>query len=347
VEGLEMFELRQYESAREGAGLIDRSDRGKIAVAGIDHVSFLNAMLTNDIAALKAGAGCYAALLTPQGRMITDVRVIELGDMALLDVHRSVAKPFIERMDQFIFSEDVRLGDLTEAFDQIRVVGPDAARAVASALREAAAEDQGLPAAGDLAGFAEFRSVRLPFRGSAVVIVATREAGVPGFDLYIERKDAAVLRRTLVEAGATEVSEETSDVLRVEAGIPVFPIDMDTETIPLEAGIEGRAISFTKGCYPGQEVIIRVLHRGHGRVAKRLVGLSLAGDEVPARGDTLWVGEKEIGRITSAVLSPALGRPIALGYLHHDFTQPGTSVVVLHGDRRLEAVVTTPPFVPA
>lgn len=341
-----MFELRQYESARKGAGLIDRSDRGKIAVAGSDHVSFLHAMLTNDIAALQAGTGCYAALLTPQGRMITDVRVIELGDMALLDMHRSVAKPFIDRMDQFIFSEDVRLGDLTEAFDEIRVVGPDAARVVASALREAT-EQHRLPAEADLAGFSEYQNVRLPCRGSVVVLVATREAGVPGFDLYIERKDAPVLRRAFAEAGATEVSEETSDVLRVEAGIPVFPIDMDTETIPLEAGIEGRAISFTKGCYPGQEVIIRVLHRGHGRVAKRLVGLSLTGDELPARGDTLWAGEKEIGRITSAVLSPALGRPIALGYLHHDFAHPGTVVVVLHGDRRLEAAVTALPFVPA
>jgi folate-binding protein YgfZ len=339
-----MFELRQYESARKRAGLIDRSDRGKIAVAGSDHVSFLHAMLTNDIAALKPGTGCYAALLTPQGRLITDVRVIELGEMALLDVHRSVAKPFIERMDQFIFSEDVRLGDLTEAFDEIRVIGPEAARVVAGALRAASAE-QDLPSAGDLAGFPEFRCLRVPFRGSVVVIVASRDAGVAGFDLYTERKDAAMVRQAVTEAGATLLSEETAEVLRVEAGIPVFPVDMDTETIPLEAGIEGRAISFTKGCYPGQEVIIRILHRGHGRVAKRLVGLSVQGSETPARGDMVRAGEKEIGRVTSAVLSPALGGPIALGYVHHDSTEPGTSVTIVHGAALLAAAVTRLPFV--
>ena len=340
-----MFELRQYESARERAGLIDRSDRGKIAVAGNDHAPFLHAMLTNDIAALRPGTGCYAALLTPQGRLITDVRVIELGEMALLDMHRSMARPFIERMDQFIFSEDVRLGDLTEALDEIRVVGPEAARVVAGALREASGE-RDLPSAGDLAGFAEFRSLRLPFRGSVAVLAATSDAGVAGFDLYTERTDAEIVRRAVTEAGATLLSDETAEVLRVEAGIPAFPLDMDTETIPLEAGIEGRAISFTKGCYPGQEVIIRILHRGHGRVARRLVGLSIGGkNEVPARGDTLRAGEKEVGRVTSAVLSPALGRPIALGYVHHDFAEPGTSVVIVHGGTHLEATVTRLPFV--
>jgi folate-binding protein YgfZ len=339
-----MFELRQYESARERAGLIDRSDRGKIVVAGNDHAPFLHAMLTNDIAALKPGTGCYAALLTPQGRLITDVRVIELGDMALLDMHRSVARPFIEKMDQFIFSEDVRLGDLSEAFDEIRVVGPEAARVVAEALREASGEHD-LPSAGDLAGFAEFRSLRLPVRGNVAVLAATRDAGVAGFDLYTESEDASIMRRAVTEAGASPLSDETAEVLRVEAGIPVFPLDMDTETIPLEAGIEGRAISFTKGCYPGQEVIVRILHRGHGRVARRLVGLTVGGNEIPARGDTLRAGDKENGRVTSAVFSPALGRPIALGYLHHDFTQPGTSVVIVHGDAHLEAAVTSLPFV--
>jgi len=339
-----MFESRQYESARERAGLIDRSDRGKVAVAGSDHASFLHAMLTNDIAALRPGTGCYAALLTPQGRMITDLRVVELGEMALLDMHGPAAKPFIERMDQFIFSEDVRLGDLTEAFDEIRVVGPEAARVLADALREASGEHD-LPSAADLAGFAEFQCLRLPFRGSVVVLVATGDAGVAGFDVCTERKDAAIVRRAMTEAGATPLSDETAEVLRVEAGVPAFPLDMDTETIPLEAGIEGRAISFTKGCYPGQEVIIRILHRGHGRVARRLVGLTVAGNEVPSRGDPLRAGEKEVGRVTSAVLSPTLGRPIALGYVHHDLAEPGTSVTIVHGDASFTAEVTRLPFV--
>jgi len=134
------------------------------------------------------------------------------------------------------------------------------------------------------------------------------------------------------------------DTLRIEAGRPAFGVDMDTETIPLEAGIEGRAISYTKGCYVGQEVIVRVTTRGHGRVARRLVGLVVEGDRVPARGETLRAGGREVGHVTSATWSPALGRPIALGYVQRDFTAPGTAVAV--GEDATAAAVTPLPFRP-
>jgi folate-binding protein YgfZ len=127
----------------------------------------------------------------------------------------------------------------------------------------------------------------------------------------------------------------------VESGMPLFGRDMDEETIPLEAGIESRAISFTKGCYVGQEVIIRVLHRGHGRVARRLVGLTLDGDRVPEAGAAIRSGDREIGHVTSSSASPALQRPIALAYLHRDFLEPGTAVTV--GDQN--ATVAALPFV--
>jgi len=130
-------------------------------------------------------------------------------------------------------------------------------------------------------------------------------------------------------------------VLRVEAGIPAFHRDMDEETIPLEAGIESRAINMNKGCYVGQEVIVRVLHRGHGRVAKKLVGLTIDGDAVPVRGSLVKSGEKEVGEVTSSVRSVALDRPIALAYLQRDFLEPGT-VVSIDGTN---AVVAQLPFV--
>jgi folate-binding protein YgfZ len=157
---------------------------------------------------------------------------------------------------------------------------------------------------------------------------------------------APALTSALRDAGALDVNPETANVSRVEAGRPVFGIDMDEDTIPLEAGIEGRAISMTKGCYVGQEIIIRVLHRGHGRVARRLVGLALdAYSPVPERGSTIRAAERDIGRITSAVFSPALGHPIALGYVHRDFTAPSTPVAVITAKGELPAVVTGLPFI--
>jgi folate-binding protein YgfZ len=323
--------------------MFDRSGRGKIAVAGRDRLSYLHAMLTNDIASLGAGGGCYAAYLTPQGRMIADMRVIEFGDLVVMDLDASVTPTVLQKLDQFVFSEDVKLGDLTEAFGELAVVGPHAARVVSEAL---CGEGQPGVSESDLAGWPEFRNARTSFCGRTVLVAASHETGVAGFDLYVERPHLDALKGALAGAGATVGDAEAAEALRVEAGRPAFGIDMDTETIPLEAGIEGRAISFTKGCYPGQEVIIRVLHRGHGRVARRIAGLVVAGDGVPARGDLLRGGEREAGRITSAVWSPRNGKPIALAMVHRDFLEPGTELTVLHGDQTLLATVVTLPFEP-
>src|SRR5258708_34616203 len=129
-------------------------------------------------------------------------------------------------------------------------------------------------------------------------------------------------------AGAVEVEPAVADAIRIESGVPLFHRDMDEDTIPLEAGIESRAISFSKGCYVGQEVVIRVLHRGHGRVARRLVGLRLEGDRAPSPGASIRVGDREIGRVTSSTQSPAFGQPIARGHVHRDFIEPGAKVSV-------------------
>ena len=167
------------------------------------------------------------------------------------------------------------------------------------------------------------------------------DAGVPGFDVYVERARLTALTDSLAAASLPQVDVDTAEILRIEAGVPVFHRDMDEDTIPLEAGIESRAINMNKGCYVGQEVIVRVLHRGHGRVAKKLAGLTFEGDGVPSRGAVVTHDEHEIGRVTSAVRSEALDRPIALAYLHRDFLQIGTKVSV----GAANAVVTALPFV--
>ena len=189
-----------------------------------------------------------------------------------------------------------------------------------------------------LASWPEYRNRRGEFRGEPVLVARVSQLGVPGYCIYVPRAAAHTLRTALAQAGAIEGDPAVVDAVRIEAGYPLFGIDMTGETIPLEAGIEDRAISFTKGCYVGQEVIIRVLHRGHGRVARKLVQLQVEG-EAPSSHAKVFAGDREIGFITSAAKSPRLG-PIALGYLHRDFLIPGTAVEVELGDHRARAVVS-------
>ena len=322
-----------YDAARHGAAFLDRSHRGRIVVSGSDRASYLQGLLTNDIVALKAGQGCYAAYLTAQGRMITDLEVYELGDVLLLAMSGGVKDGVLARLDQFIFSEDVQLGDVTDTFAQIAIVGPAAAAVVAAmvgGVSEQALRD--MPDHGNARG---------EWAGGAAIVTRVVDTGEPGFDLFVERAQSDALKVALRAAGAIELDQATAEAVRIEAGVPLFGRDMDEETIPLEAGIESRAISFSKGCYVGQEVIIRVLHRGHGRVARKLVGLTLGGDRIPAAGDAVRSGDREIGRVTSSTASPARQQPIALAYVHRDFLEPGTQVTV--SDQT--ATVTALPFV--
>lgn len=323
-----------YEAARRAAGLLDRSARGRIVVSGTDRATYLQGLLTNDIVALKPGQGCYSAYLTAQGRMIADLFVYELGDVILVTVAGEVKATVLARLDQFIFSEDVALGDVTETFAQFAVIGPGAAAVVAGVLDDGSVEA--------LSALPEHGNLRTTAAGHPVIVVRVTDTGEPGFDLFVERAQGDVVLGRLQAAGAATIDAETADAVRIESGVPVFHRDMDEETIPLEAGIEGRAISLTKGCYVGQEVIIRVLHRGHGRVARRLVGLQISGDVVPATAAVIKSGDREIGHVTSATISPALGQVIALAYVQRDFVEPGTAVTV----EGVPAVVSALPFVP-
>jgi folate-binding protein YgfZ len=319
----------QYDALRTRAGLFDRShERGRLLLTGADRRAYLQGLLTNDIAALSPGTGCYAAYLTPQGRMLADMRVFELGEALLVDLDAGITSKVSGKWAMFVFSEDVQIEDRSAATAQLGLYGPHAARVLAEALAHEPAGPSAAPP-DVLESMALNACGTREFQGSPAIVLRSDDAGVMGFDVVVsvERKDALAAR--LSKAGAVAVDEEAVEVSRVESGLPRFGIDMTEDTIPLEAGIEHRAISLTKGCYVGQEVIIRVLHRGHGRVARRLVGLSL--DEsapVPARGAAIRSTDREVGAVTSAVRSHALGRAIALGYVHRDFTAPGTRLTI-------------------
>ena len=333
-----------YRAAREGAALVDRSDRGRLWLAGPDRATYLQGLLTNDVKALPAGAGCYAAWLTAQGRMVSDVRVYELGDGMLLTLPGPRASLVRDRLEQLIFAEQVSVEDRTRSWSQVGVHGPHAAGALTVALGAVGVD---LPAAERVAGFEGLRCERLMGGAGELIVVGTDELG-GGLDVVAEAGLGAAVRSGLEAAGAVALPAAVVEALRVEAGLPEFGVDMDEDTIPLEAGLESRAISFTKGCYVGQEVIVRVRDRGHGRVARRLVGLVLEGRDttvVPARGAALRAGDRDVGRVTSAVWSPALGQAIALGYVHRDFTEPGTTVTVATDRGAVDARIRALPFI--
>jgi folate-binding protein YgfZ len=316
-----MVSSASYDAARRRVAFIDRSDRGRIVVSGKDRASYLQGLLTNDIVALKPGDGCYAAYLTAQGRMIADLWVYELGDVILLMMNGEVKDVVLAKLDQFIFGEDVQLGDLTATHAQIGVIGPKAATALSELL-------PAVPAS-VLTSLPDHGNLRAAFDGGSVIVTRIVDSGEPGFDVYVEHERVGALLAVLERMDVAALDERAAEAIRVEAGVPRFHRDMDEETIPLEAGIESRAISMTKGCYVGQEVIVRVLHRGHGRVARRLVGVTFdPGAPLPAPGAIVRAADRDAGHVTSACLSPGLQRPIAMAYLHRDFVEPGTPVSV-------------------
>ena len=333
--------IADYRILRTGAGCIELADRGWLAVAGRDRADFLQGLLSNDVAALSPGGGCYATCLTPQGRMIADMYVFAARDRLLLDVDRGVADRLRERFDDLVFTEDVRIENLTTGMAGYGVHGPGA--------RDACAALAG-PAAGRLA-VCEHCAVEL--EPGAGLVARTDDLGVEGYRVLVERPAAEASRSALAAAGAVAVERAAAEAVRVESGRPAFPHDMDHDTIPLEAGISDRAISFDKGCYVGQEVIVRILHRGRGRVARRLVGLTFetpaaAEPALPSHGATIWNAGDEVGRVTSVVRSPAVGAVIALAYVRRELADAGgASVEVAAGADRLPAAVTALPFVPS
>jgi folate-binding protein YgfZ len=323
--------LDAYEAARHRAAFLDRSRRGRIVVSGEDRRSYLQGLLTNDIAALAAGRGCYAAYLTPQGRMISDLHVHELGDAILLTLEGGTKETVLRNLDQFVFTEDVQIRDVTNVYAQIAIVGPEAAAMLSRVLTGTGVETlAALPEHGNLRSGPE-----------SIIVTRIDDAGEPGYEVFVDHAASASFASALEKAGAAPLDESTAEAIRIEGGVPLFHRDMNEETIPLEAGIETRAISFTKGCYVGQEVVIRVLHRGHGRVVRKLVGLLLDGTGPAAAGAIVRSADRDAGHVTSSAYSPALQKPIALAYVHRDFVTAGTAVAV----DGVRAQVTGLPFV--
>jgi folate-binding protein YgfZ len=297
----------EYQVLTDGCGLIDRSERGKLALTGAERKSFLAGQVTNDIEGLPAGGGCYAAFLTHKGKMLGDLRVLAAEDegdepQLLLDTERPTLQALFDMIRRFKIGYDVELHKRTVQRGLLSLVGPEA-RAVAGA-QDLPAEEHAHRAA-EIAG----RPVRL----------IVTDVGV---DVLCDADDTEAIREALVGAGATPVSEPATEILRVERGRPRYGHELDDTTIPQEAGLNDRAVSFTKGCYVGQETVARLFYRG--KPNRHLRGLKLS-QPVPA-GAELRLGERVVGRISSSLVSPVHG-PIGLALVRRE-AAPGDSLAV-------------------
>jgi folate-binding protein YgfZ len=293
----------QYRALREGAGWLDRSQRGKLRLSGSETLDLLQGQLTNDVEALGPDEGCYAALLDRKGHMRADMRVLHLsgsGDI-WLDTEAETKDEVASHLSMYKVGREVEVEDVSGAWAITSLIGP--------------AADQ---AAGVGPLSPEHAQRYVDRDGIEMLAVATDL----GLDLITAPDQVAELRRRLTDAGGVEVSEAAAEILRVESARPRFGQEMTTETIPEEAGINERAVSFTKGCYIGQETVARLHYKG--KPNRHLRGLRL---EAPAsNGDPIALGEREVGRIGTAVLSPALG-PIALAIVRRE-AGPGDRVTV-------------------
>lgn len=298
----------QYRTIEEDVVFTEISSRGRLQFEGADAARFLHALVTNDVSSLLPGRGVYAAWLTPQGRMVTDLRLLRTADAILAEVPEGLAADLQARFDQLLFSEDVQVTDITTATRAWLVAGGRAAEVVAEATDADPEAVAALPMFGHLPS-GDFRIIR------------TDDTDLPTFSVWTKKTSGGFFEDEFrPENIGSKKPPDAFSALRVEAGRPKFGVDMTTETIPLEAGLLDRAISQSKGCYVGQEVIVRILHRGGGKVVKHLMRLEgePAVTSVPEAGEELQHDGKAVGAVTSAAISLVSGRVIALGYVHRD-----------------------------
>lgn len=314
----------QYRTITEHAAWADVSARGRLRFDGPDAAAFLHALVTNDVTGLAPGRGVYAAWLTPQGRMIADLRLLRDAGAVLAEVPAGLAPELQARFDALLFSEDVRVTDVSAATRAFLVAGGRAAHVAAAAAGVDPAQVDALPVLGHLdAG--EHRVIRID------------DTALPTFAVWT----AAGAEPAALFPGVPSMPDGLLEGLRIAAGRPLFGVDMTTDTIPLEAGLRDRAISESKGCYVGQEVIVRILHRGGGRVVKHLVQLRLDDvvTTVPAAGTPLLLDGAEVGAMTSAAVSPETGGVIALAYVHRDAAEVGRMLrTPAHGTATITAL---------
>lgn len=338
----------EHRAVREAVGVLDLTARGRIVVRGRESARFLQSMLSNDIANLPVGAGVPATLLTNKGRVIGLLRAYNLGHEYLLDVEPRAAEKTLRTLQAYKMALRVEIVDVRDTLLALSLQGPRARPLLAAVLGgDVTVQREGEIAAHSIERVLAQEEIAEATTSSSVWIACASHTGEEGYDIFMNRAMGPAIWRALWRAGEAfglrAVGFRALSVLRLEAGIPWYGFDVDETTIPLEAGLES-AISFTKGCYIGQETIAMIRYRGH--INRKLVGLRLEGDRLPEPGDRLLAEGIEVGRITSAVFSFSLRTNIALGYAKCAWADPGARLVVRTKEADVEAEVCSLPFVP-
>jgi tRNA-modifying protein YgfZ len=323
-----------YSTLLERVGVLDRSERGKLALTGPGAVEFLNGQVTNELTTLRAGEGRYAAFLTPKGKMLGDLRILAVGDPGrgdpwelALDTERVALQALFDMIRRYKVGYELELHKRTLERGLLSLIGPGAAAIVGVD----GPPSPGRPGSG-LAAEAEHANATIEIDGIAALAVLT-DVGV---DLICDAADTAALLGMLQARGAVAVSEQAAECVRIEHGRPRYGVDLDDSVIPQEAGLNERAVSFTKGCYVGQETVARLYYKG--KPNRHLRGLRLSEPATP--GAELRLGERPVGRLGGTQVSPRLG-PIALALVRRE-AEPGASVSV--GEHGTSGEVLELPF---
>ena len=309
-----------YQAATESAALAEKDWFGIVKLTGPDRVTWLQGMVTNDVEKLKPRTGCYAAHLTPQGKIVAQMHILADDDALWLSLERAAIPHLLSAFDKLLIMEDVQVTDVSDDYSVLAVIGPMAPNVVESW----ASEPLNLT---DKYAHRNFEDCR--------VLVSDL-----GYEVWVPRGRADKVLRFLAHSGATAIDHGTWDVLRTENGIPVYGVDIDETTTMPELGEAG--ISYEKGCYIGQEVVAKVKYIGH--VNRRFAGLVFSGKELPQMKSVIRKGGRELGYVTTALLSPALNKPIALGFVNRAASDAGTEVEVVSGEKVLSAIVVELPF---
>jgi folate-binding protein YgfZ len=324
--------LREYKFARESVALIDKNYRCVLSFTGKDRVRYLNAMLTGNIRDLAAGHGNISLLLNPQGRILAEVETLALDDRLLVISHAMIRERLVEAFEKFIIMDDVTMEDCTDKFGTLALEGPKAADSVCELCGV------------DLSALEEFAHAEQQIAGIPCRVIRTSNGGILGAEFLAPREDLVALWSALLDAarkhGGGPAGYEALNVLRLEEGVAWFGVDFDENQIPHQAALESTHISYTKGCYTGQEIVERV--RSRGQIQRRRVMLRFEGDAVPRAGEPLFApsAEKpaksaaensaqrgaEIGFVTRAARSPKFGAVIGMGYVRREQMDPGSKV---------------------
>ncbi len=332
--------IAEHGVLRRSAAVFDLSFRGRLCVLGADRERFLNGQVTNDVKALRAGEGCYAALVTAKGKLDSDLFVYRLANEFLLDFEPGYAAAVAQRLDRYIIADDVRVADASPHYGLLSVQGPQAVDVVSRFAPDIVLPDKPL-------AFSTMIDAAL----GELYLMNQPRVHLPGFDVFVPTTALAVAAERLAAAvkvlGGRPAGWQALEWARVEAGVPRFGADMDETNLPPEAGLEARAISYRKGCYIGQEVIARI--RTYGQVAKTLRGLRFADDlsPLPAKGAPLSRDGQEVGFVTSAIRSPTLNANVALGYVRRGFNDAGNVLTLRTAAGESPATIVPLPFVTA